>query len=165
MCLGGTVRLTQVVRRLGVSSTVVALIEGVNHFFDYILSPALIFWLGPFQGGTTFFVIAFVSNYLLVVWYKRTTADWFGFEWLRLKEKTGSKKLVELLLKKARPVTYIGLCVYDPTYGFIYQQGRKSGSHFSPTDWGWFVLSNLIGILVWIVFMSGTIEGIKHLWN
>ena len=157
--------ITNSVKRLGVFGTVIAMIEGMNHFFDYILSPVLILLLGKLKGGAIFFVLAFLTNYLVIVWYKRTTTDWFGLEWLRLQEATGSKglggRIIKRVLRLARPLAYIGLCIYDPIYGFIYMRGRQSGSRFNSLDWAWFVLSNLIGILIWIGLVSSGVELIK----
>ena len=153
-------------KRLGALGTVVVALEALNNWFDYVLSPFLIAFFGPMRGGAVFFVTAFLANYLIVLWYKRTTSDWFGLEWLRLQESASSAthigKVLRYALRRARPLAYIAVCIYDPAYGFIYARGRRGGSRFSKTDWLWFVASNLIGILVWIGLVSVGIELIKR---
>ncbi|MEK7194129.1 MAG: hypothetical protein AAB660_00375 [Patescibacteria group bacterium] len=156
-------------KRLGAIGTGIALLEGINQFFDYVLSPALIALWGSLYGGAVFFVLAFVTNYVIVLWYKKTSEDWFRLEWLRLQESAQSTsmvgKIIRLILRTTRPLAYVGLCIYDPIYGFIYMRGRKSGSKFTGVDLFWFVASNIIGILVWIGFVSAGIEGFKRLFR
>ena len=101
-------------------------------------------------------------NYGIVVWYKRTAVDWFGMEKLRMEEEAQSDgfwgKLTRYFLRAIRPVAYVGLSIVDPTYGFIYLQGRRQGSRFTKNDWAWFILSNLIGVLVWVALVSGVLR-------
>lgn len=153
-------------KRLGAFGTVVAALEVLNNWFDYVLSPVLIALFGPMRGGAAFFVTAFLANYLIVLWYKRTESDWFGLEWLRLQESTHSAtrtgKALRYVLRRARPLAYIAVCIYDPAYGFIYARGRRDGSQFSKTDWFWFVTSNFIGILVWIGLVSAGVKFVKR---
>jgi hypothetical protein len=162
------VTILQMGKRLGAFGTAVAIVEGSNHLFDYVVAPALIWWLGPMNGGIAFFISALVLNYVVVVWYKKTNTDWFGMEWLRLQEDASkgglAGKFVKSFLRKTRPLAYIGLCIYDPIYGFIYLRGRVSGSSFSRKDWFWFMTSNLIGILFWISLVSVGIEAMKSIF-
>ncbi|MFZ2484386.1 MAG: hypothetical protein WAX80_02670 [Minisyncoccia bacterium] len=156
-------------KKLGALGAVVTVIEGSNQLFDYVLYPTVILWLGTIKGGIAMTVLALVMNYIIVVWYNRTQHDWFGLEWLRLQEtieaQTFFGKILRKLLYIGRWPAYIGISIYDPAYGFIFLRGRKSeGINLNRADWFWFIVSNLIGNLVWILIISGAIETIKHLF-
>jgi hypothetical protein len=159
-------RILQTGKRLGAFGTAVAVIETQNHFFDYILYPATIVWLGAVKGGILMTVAALAMNYLIVVWYNKTRQDWFGLEWLRFREKSEAQTItggiLRLLLMLGKWPSYVLISIYDPAYGFIFLRGRESrGWSISRTDWVWFVISNLIGNLAWILVLTGVIEGVR----
>ena len=155
------------VKKVGAFGAAVTIIEGTNQIFDYILYPAGILWLGPVYGGIVMTTLAMVANYVVIIWYNRTKQDWFGLEWLRLQETIESQsflgKLLRWFIHLGRWPAFLGISIYDPAYGFIFLRGRKStGLNLTTVDWWWFVISNLIGNLVWILIITGAIEGIKQ---
>jgi len=160
--------LLKSVKRIGTFGAIVTIIEGSNQIFDYILYPAVILWLGTVNGGVVMTILALIANYIIVVWYNRTKHDWFGLEWLHLQETIEAHtlwgKLLRLFLRLGHWPAYVGISIYDPAYGFIFLRGRKStGFNLTTIDWWWFLVSNLIGNLVWILIVSGAIEVIKLL--
>lgn len=161
--------ILQMGKRLGASGTVVAILEGHGQYFDLVLYPAAIAWLGPVKGGLIMTALSFMTSYLIIVWYNQTDRDWFGVEWLRLQEntegKTFSGRALRFFLRMGKWPAYVAITIYDPAYGFIYLRGRKSnGLNLTRTDWKWFVVSELIGNLAWILLVTGVIEIIKHLF-
>lgn len=166
MARGGTMNILQVGKRLGVFGAVVTLIEAQGHLFDYIAYPAAILWLGVIKGGMLMTVISFLLSYVIIIWYNKTKQDWFGIEWLRLRSivesKTLSGRMLSFILRLGKWPAYIAITVYDPAYGFIFLRGRQSvGFTLTKADWAWFVVTELIGNLVWILFVSGAIELIR----
>jgi|SRR3989344_7586231 len=149
-------------KRLGATGAALFSLSAINKVFNYLLAPGLIWIFGSVWGGILFFGACFILNYGIVVWYKRTAVDWFGMEKLRMEEEAQSDgfwgKLTRYFLRAIRPVAYVGLSIVDPTYGFIYLQGRRQGSRFTKNDWAWFILSNLIGVLVWVALVSGVLR-------
>ncbi len=158
-------RLAAFVARLG---TAAGLIAVVNWVFDYPLTGWLIWRLGSLVGGAIIIAIAPIANYFIVLWYRRTTPDWFGMEWLRTQEAIDSGawsgKVIRSLLRKSRLLAFIAIAVLlDPTYAFIYQRGRMTGVRFTPADWWWFALANVLGILPWVLGASVVVETAKTL--
>jgi len=161
--------ILQVGKRLGAFGTVVAVLEGHGHFFDYVLYPAAIVWLGPIKGGLVMTALSFSISYLIIIWYNQTDQDWFGVEWLRLQENTEAKSLsgrvFRFFLALGKWPAYVAITVYDPAYGFIYLRGRHSnGFNLTRTDWKWFVVGEIIGNLAWILLVSGAVELVKRLF-
>lgn len=149
--------------RLG---TAAGLIAAANWLFDYPFSGWVIWQFGPLVGGVAILISAPVLNYGIVHWYRKTTADWFGMEWLRAQEQirseTWSGKLVRAALGKSRLLAFTAVSgLLDPVYGFIYQRGRITGTRFTAQDWWWFGLANAIGVLPWIMGTSIVVETAK----
>lgn len=163
-------RSLEAVRRFGAFAarlgTAAGFIAVVNWLFDYPFSGWVIWHFGPLAGGAAILAVAPALNYGIVQWYRRTTPDWFGAEWLRTQEALNadswSGRAVRALLKKSRPLAFAAISAFvDPTYAFIYQRGRTTGVRFSPHDWWWFGAANVIGILPWILGMSIAVETFK----
>lgn len=149
--------------RLG---TVAGFIAAVNWVFDYPLTGWAIWNFGPVGGGAIILLTAPILNYGIIHWYRRTTPDWFGMEWLRAQEtiqsNTFAGKIIRTTLQKSRLLTFAAISgLLDPTYAFIYQRGRTTGVRFTTHDWLWFGLANVIGILPWITGASIAVGAAK----
>jgi hypothetical protein len=163
------VRILRASRGFGVFGVIVVLVEGQNHVFDYVLYPAAILWLGPLLGGVIMTALALVLNYIIVVFYNRTRRDWFGLEWLKLQEMRESVSLggviFRWMLRLGKIPMFIAVSIYDPAYGFILLRGRNStGLTLTRVDWSWFLVSNLIGNLAWILVVTGAIEFVRFIF-
>jgi len=161
----GEKRLGSFIARFG---TAAGLIAAVNWVFDYPFTGWAIWQFGALAGGVIILVVAPVVNYAIVLWYRKTTPDWFGMEWLRAQEATNadtwSGRLVRSAFRRSRLLAFVGISAFiDPVYGFIYQRGRTTGTRFTPHDWGWFGLANALGILPWILGASIVVEATKKL--
>jgi hypothetical protein len=147
--------------------TAAGLITVANWLFDYPFTGWVIWQFGSFSGGVVILVAAPILNYLIVLWYRRTTIDWFGMEWLRAQEVVESNdwsgRFIRAALKKSRLLAFMLIATFiDPVYAFIYQRGRMSGIRFSSHDWWWFALANVLGILPWILGASIVVETAKR---
>jgi hypothetical protein len=158
------------VRRFGTFTarlgTVAGIIAVANWLFDYLVTGWAIWHFGAFVGGAIIITMALALNYCIVFWYRRTTKDWFGMEWLRAQEAvqsvTWSGRIIRSLLRKSRLLAFAAIAaLVDPIYAFIYQRGRITGAQFTPGDWWWFGTANVIGILPWILGASVIIEAAK----
>ena len=159
--------VTNISKRLGIAGAIVGLIEGQNQFFDYIVYPAVILWLGSIKGGLVMIGVALIINFLVVYWYRNTTQDWFGLEWLKVQETIGATtrfgRFLQRLLRFGKWPAYIAISIYDPAYGFIFLRGREGqGPKFKKADWFWFIITTVIANLVWILLVSGVIGAIRQ---
>ena len=156
--------MTAFVARFATSAGLIAL---ANWMFDYPFTGWAIWRFGPFYGGAFVIALAPVVNYGIVRWYRATTSDWFGMEWLRAQEAMNSRGLsgrfIRTCLKKSRLLAFASIsALLDPTYAFIYQRGRLTGTRFTKSDWWWFASANVIGILPWVIGISVFIETMKR---
>jgi len=153
------------VARLG---TAAGMIAAANWVFDYPFTGWAVWQFGTLMGGAFILVVAPMLNYAIVHWYRRTTPDWFGMEWLRAQEAvqspTTSGRFIRTLLRRSRLLAFAATAtLLDPTYAFIYQRGRLTGTRFTPADWWWFGLANVIGILPWLISVSAVVETAKYI--
>lgn len=170
--MGYTVHMSNVVEvkrfgtRIARFGTAAGFIAAVNWAFDYPFTGWAIWHFGSFTGSMMILVIALTLNYFIVQWYRKTTPDWFGMEWLRTQEAVSSDawsgRVIRSLLRKSRLMAFAAIAALaDPVYAFIYQRGRLTGVRFTPHDWWWFGLANTLGILPWIVGASIAVETAK----
>jgi hypothetical protein len=122
---------------------------------------------GSVIGSALVICVALIANYFIILWYRRTTADWFGMEWLRTQEAVNSDhwtgRLVRTCLRKSRLLAFATISTFlDPTYAFIYQRGRLTGTRFTRNDWWWFATANVLGILPWVIGASLIVETAKR---
>lgn len=160
-------RLGAFVARLG---TAAGFIAAVNWVFDYPVTGWVIWRFGALVGSIIILVVAPILNYLIILWYRKTTPDWFGMEWLREQEAlhsdTWSGRVVRALLRKSRLLAFVAIAMLlDPIYAFIYQRGRITGVRFTVQDWWWFVVANILGVLPWVLGASVVVETARKLTN
>lgn len=129
--------------------------EVFSSTYDDILYPIAIKKFGPIYGGVGISILAVIINFLLVVWYRRTKHDWYGFEKDRLIE--AEEALSQGVAKRSRNrwVNFIVLSVNDPFLGFAYIEGRKESPSMNKQDWIMFGIANAIGIGFWLFFLIG----------
>ena len=162
--------ITLAARRIGAFGvrfgTAAGLITVANWTFDYPFTGWAIWQFGAVIGGLIIIALAPLLNYFLVLWYRRTTTDWFGLEWLRAQEAvqsdTWSGKTIRSLLRKSRLLAFAAIAAFvDPTFAFIYQRGRVTGTRLTPGDWWWFGLANIIGVFPWVIGASIIVTAAK----
>lgn len=141
--------------------------EVVDTIFDYVLYPVAIAFMGPITGGVIMTVFAVILNYIFVLVYNATDADWFGFEWARMQEEKLHQdikgKMLRAALKSGRWGAFVFLSWWDPFMAFVFMQGRKPKNyHFTKHDWTIFFAANIIGNLIWITMVSGAVGIVKH---
>lgn len=152
-------------KRLGVIGAGFLGTEIINQSFDWILFPIVIGFMGPVRGGSIMMVLALLLNLAMIFVYNKTTGDWFGFEWLRSQESDTTKtgRIVKNLLRYGRWPAFVFLSWEDPFKAFVFIRGRSSSRiGFNRTDWLVFLGANFIGILIWILMVSGALELIKR---
>lgn len=159
----------QLGKKLGAIGTGFVTTWIVNDSFDYVVYPLVLGLLGPYKGGIIMTAAAFGINYVLVLVYNKTKMDWFGFEWLRLQKdseaKTFGGRALRFALRGGRWPAFILLSWEDPFKAFVFIRGRMSaGSRFTATDWKWFFGANLVGNVIWILMVSGTIGAVRRLF-
>jgi hypothetical protein len=142
-------------KQLATSFVAIVATEVFSGAFDDVFMPLMIGLFGPLYGGGSTAILAFLVNYLLVLWYRRTEYDWYGFEAER-KLEIGEKMNKGILRRftESRVLTFVMLSVWDPFLGFVYFEGRKeNGTKLDVRDWMMFVLANLIGIFTWMIIL------------
>ena len=161
---------TEVLQRSGTFlvrvGTAAGLIAAVNWIFDYPFTGWAIWHFGPLIGGGILIAVAPVANYGIIRWYRGSSIDWFGMEWLRAQEAVNSNKwsgrFIRTCLKRSRLLAFAAIAAFiDPTYAFIYQRGRITGTRFTNNDWWWFATANIIGVLPWIIGASIAVEAVR----
>ena len=95
--------------------------------------------------------------------YKRQTRDWFGLEYLRMKQEVQAStrlgQMIRWALRNSKFLAFGLISLFlDPVYGFLYYRGRVSGRRLDLADWYWFTLANIIGMLPWILGGYGGVE-------
>lgn len=139
-------------------ATILVAVVGTEVFsstYDDILYPIAIKKFGALYGGVGISILAVIINFLLVVWYRRTSHDWYGFENDRLIEAEEALKEGVAKRSKSRLINFIVLSVNDPFLGFAYIEGRKQSPSMNKRDWTMFALANAIGIGFWLFFLVG----------
>ncbi len=149
-------QVAKATRRIGAfvarAGTAAIVIYVINLVFDYGFTAWVVYNFDPLPGMLIFMVTGLALNYAVIVWYKRTKTDWFGAEWLRMQESIESDTWYAKLVHHFRNVRFLMfglLSLWDPIYGFIHMQGRKTGSRFTASDWFWFTLANCLGLFSW----------------
>lgn len=162
--------VTLTLKRLGAflarAGTAAGLIAAVNWVFNYPFTILVVLYLDFFTGIVVWSVAGLAVNLACVMWYKRTTRDWFGLEYLRMKEEVAAEtalgQAIRWAIKNSRFLAFGLISLFlDPVYGFLYHRGRVSGRNFNLADWYWFLLANIIGMLPWILGGYGGFEIIE----
>lgn len=146
----------------------------VNHWFDYLLYPVVLAWLGSVWGGIALIVLAGVINIGLIRAYDWSKTDWLLIEKIKhlgeqieSEEDVGLPKWLVKILKhtRKRPVlTFFALCVDDPvTVALYFRKGSYQFNGMSRRDWYIFLAANVVSNFYWIVGWSAIIKGFRYL--
>ncbi len=148
---------------LAQAGTAAGLIAIMNWVFNYPFTILVVLYLDFFIGVVVWTVTGLAVNLACVVWYKRTTRDWFGLEYLRMQQEVQADTIwgeaIRWALRNSKFLAFGLISLFlDPIYGFLYHRGRVSGKSFDLADWYWFALANIIGMLPWILGGYGGLE-------
>lgn len=137
-------------------------------FFDYVVYPAVIAWLGMVYGGIAMTALSALMCWIYILAYDWSKKDWFGFELLkeaRDGEEAGTRigRIVQKVARKSDLAAFLALSVYsDPFFTTVYmRKGAAVYNGMSRRDWLVFWGSVLFANLWWTLAMTGAIEGIR----
>lgn len=144
----------------------------VNHWFDYLLYPVVLAWLGSVNGGLALIVLGGVVNILLIRAYDWSKTDWFLIEKIKnVGEQTeggdieGVPRWFAWLLRHTRKrptLMFFVLCIDDPiTVTLYFRQGSYQFNGMSRKDWYIFLAANVVSNLYWIVGWTAVIEIVR----
>lgn len=137
--------------------------------FDYLLYPFVIWKLGPWHGGLVMMGLSFVVCILTIWFYDWAKRDWLGIEMIKgMKTYSGSKRLGKItswFLEKSEPVVFLFLSfIYDPFITMVYlRRGAYNG--MSGRDWRIFLVSFILGNLIWIFACWTGINLAEWVWR
>lgn len=159
--------VTVTIKRVGAfvaqAGTAAGFIALVNWVFNYPFTILVVLYLDFVTGVVVWTVAGLAVNLVCVMWYKRTTRDWFGLEYLRMQQELQSDTIlgraIWWALRNSRFLAFGLISLFlDPVYGFLYHRGRVSGKNLDLADWYYFGLANVIGMLPWILGGYGGVE-------
>lgn len=159
--------VTVTIKRVGAfvaqAGTAAGFIALVNWVFNYPFTILVVLNLDFVTGVVVWTTTGLVVNLTCVVWYKRTTRDWFGLEYLRMQQEVQAStrlgRIIRWALRNSKFLAFGLISLFlDPVYGFLYHRGRVSGRSFDLADLYWFALANIIGMLPWILGGYGGVE-------
>ncbi|MFZ2049205.1 MAG: hypothetical protein WAV25_02845 [Minisyncoccia bacterium] len=125
-------------------------------------------YFGNIAGGAMMLLTILVLNYYGVHLYRVVGIGEIVAFLNKIRDEevnTKWEKFLKWVLKLGFVPAFIGLSIDDPVKGFVFARGGTLKARFNRADWGVFVLTNLIGGLVWVGFWSGGIELGKLLWK
>lgn len=143
-----------------------AIFQILDHAFDFVLYPFIIFTLGPWYGGVLMMVLSALICLFIAFVYDKMENDWLGIETIKelvenfFKEeeeiarkswrKTG-KKLLSWIFHKNKAGQFIFLSLhFDPLITTIYMRpGYHLYNGFSKRDWKIFWGSAIVSNAYW----------------
>lgn len=139
--------------------------------FDYLLYPAVIWWLGILKGGAVMTVLSFLYCWGILIFYDWAKKDWLGIEMIKeVREYDGGTtigKITGWILKKGNLMVMLFLSIkFDPVIATVYMRhGANNYNGLSGRDWKIFIASTLIGNTYWtLVAFTGVSIG-EFLWE
>lgn len=136
--------------------------------FDYVLYPAVIWWLGPLAGGAVMAALSALVCYALLRFYLWSGRDWLGIEAVRgLRDGPPPRqwflRQTRAILRAGRFPALVVLSVqFDPFITVAYLRGSGAPvGRLERADWAVFWLSVLISNLSWIGAWSILLELVK----
>jgi len=149
---------------LGVSTMTV-----IAFAFDYVLYPAVIYWLGLVIGGVVMAGLSFLVCWLLLWFYDRSGRDWLGIEAAKqIREYVGHsrwRRWLAWVLRQGDFVVCVALSIkFDPFITTAYMRhGAFNG--MSRRDWRIFWASWFIGNAYWTFVCFGGVTTLQWLWR
>lgn len=142
--------------------------ESFNHFFDFVIFPFVILWLGTVWGWITMTILSLFLNYYFILIYKRVGLDGV-VKWIHDVKGGEAKGFWEVCMRfifhLGHLPTFILLSWEDPSKAFFYMRGHKMKEKFSVVDWQVLILSNTIGTVIWTGMWGVGITAIKHMFQ
>lgn len=141
----------------------------VNHWFDYLLYPIVLAWLGTLYGGIALILLAGVINIGLIRAYDWSKTDWFLIEKIKSLIEQNEQGSVEGMSRwfawllrhtRQRPVlVFFVLCIDDPiTVTLYFREGSYQFNGMNRKDWWIFLAANVVSNLYWIFGWVAIIE-------
>lgn len=138
----------------------------INHGFDYVLYPVVLLWLGNTIGGIVLTILAVIINIAIIKAYDWSKTDWLLIEKLKdLRDRddhSGWKAHLFSIIRKNKVAMFFILCIDDPvTVTLYFRKGSYQYNGMTKSDWGIFILSNIVSNFYWIVGWVLIIELVK----
>lgn len=142
--------------------------ESFGHFFDFVIFPFVILWLGTIWGWLSLTILSFIINYYFVRFYKRVGLD-AVVKWIH-DIKGGDAKgfwevFMRFIFRLGHFPTFVLLSWEDPSKAFFYVRGHQLKEKFTRTDWQVLIIANAIGTIIWTGLWEVGITGLKLLFS
>ncbi len=143
----------------------IVVMEIGNHFFDMILYPAVLIWLGILKGMVLLTFLSIIFNYLSVHAYRILGINGVMDSLYVLAAKsTLSGKITKFILRSGYWPTVVFLSWEDPTKAFIYVR-RGVSKHFTQKDWFTFAWIHFLANVLHTLLVGGAIVGVRAVIN
>lgn len=131
----------------------------LDHVFDFVLYPFMIWKLGAVQGGIVMSLLSLTSCLAMLRLYDRLGTDWLGIEFIKdLKKYEGNswwrQKLAGVMNYGNLPAFFLLSVYYDP---FITTAYLRNGSYngMAKKDWLVFFASWFVSNGTWLLLCIG----------
>ena len=141
----------------------------IFYAFDYLLYPAVIYWLGLVVGGLVMAGLSFLTCWVMLLFYDHSGRDWLGIEAAKqVREYVGYshwRRGLAWALQRGDAVACVVLSIYfDPFITTAYMRhGAFNG--MSRRDWRNFWASWFIGNAYWTFLCFGGVKGLQWVWH
>lgn len=137
--------------------------------FDYMLCPALIYWLGLIYGGIIVALLSFVTCLLMLWFYDWSKRDWLGIEAIKtLREHRGDsrfRRMIGTLLRMGDIPAVVLLSVWQDAFITMVYFRRGQYNGMTGRDWSVFIASWAVGNSVWLAAYWCGISLLEWLWS
>jgi len=164
-----TVNKHQIGRRAAELATGFLAWSVVDHAFDYVLYPFVIWKLGLWRGGLLMSVLSLLYCLLLLRFYDHLGRDWLGIEFVKgLRVYEGSsrwRRWIAWLIVRSDWIAFLVLSLHnDP---FITTTYLRHGAYNGMTarDWRIFMGSWVLANTAWIVICFGGVQALVWAWR
>jgi len=151
---------------MGLGHTCVSLL---NHSFDFILYPIVIWKAGLVNGVAIMTILAFMSDLAVIYFYDKTKKDWLGIETLKRVEESITSRPVTVVFNWVRNrgdmITASALSfLIDPLLIVLYMRyGSNKYNGLNRRDWKIFLTATVIGNLYWATLIFLGLESVDYL--
>ncbi len=156
--------------RVGIMAVGHGFKQGEEFFFDYMLYPAVIAWLGAIVGGLALTVLSASVCYLYILFYDWSKKDWLGLELLKEMRDGGEHhghiaRFIQRIARKSDWLAFLVFsCYTDPFMTTVYmRKGVGAYDGLSRRDWKIFWASVLVANLWWTTMMALAVEAVRSI--
>lgn len=136
-----------------------------NHFFDMILYPAVLIWLGIWKGMLVLTLLSLILNYVFAHAYRLLGVnDVINSLHVVATKPTWAGKITRFALNSGYLPTVIFLCWEDPTKAFIYVR-KGVNKHFTKKDWYAFAWTHVLANVIHTFLVGSAIEIVRAVIN